>query len=67
MLYPKYIVTCDGYIGTFSRLEYGMPVYRFPGGERIADGHEVEQGSDSRVFLEKKAEEIQQSKMQRAQ
>ena len=50
--YPKYIKTYDGYIGTFSYLDFGeFPVYRFPGGERIADNWEIENGSDNREDL----------------
>lgn len=45
--FPKYVKTTDGYIGTFKRLEYGeFPVYRFEGGERIADDQEIMNGSD---------------------
>lgn len=40
--YPQYIKTADGYIGTFKRLEFGeFPVYRFEGGERVADNYEL--------------------------
>jgi hypothetical protein len=47
MKYPKYIKTSDGYIGAFSCLDFGeFPVYRFRGGERIADEWELEHGSD---------------------
>ncbi len=50
--FPKYIKSHDGYIGVFRYLEYGeSPVYRFEGGERIADGWEIEHGSDSREEL----------------
>ena len=50
--YPKYIKTFDGYIGTFQYLEYGeFPVYRFEGGDRIADNWELEHGSDNREDL----------------
>ena len=53
--YPKYIRSRDGYIGTFSHLEYGeFPVYRFAGGERIADNWELEHGSDNREDLLRK-------------
>ena len=46
--YPQYIKTADGYIGTFKRLEFGeFPVYRFEGGERVADNWEIENGSDN--------------------
>lgn len=46
--YPQYIKSRDGYIGTFSRLEYGeFPVYKFAGGERTADNWELEHGSDN--------------------
>lgn len=49
--YPKYIKT-DGYIGVFSYLDFGeFPVYRFLGGERIADSWEIEHGSDSKEDL----------------
>lgn len=52
MKYPKYVKTFDGYIGTFQCLEYGeFPVYRFPGGDRIADRWEIENGSDNRDDL----------------
>ncbi len=52
--YPKYIMTSDGYIGTFSCLDFGeFPAYRFPGGERIADNWEIEHGSDSLEELRK--------------
>lgn len=45
--YPKYVKTCDGYIGVFQYLEYGeFPVYRFDGGIRTADNWEIENGSD---------------------
>jgi hypothetical protein len=48
MKHPKYIKTYDGYIGTFAYLEYGeFPVYRFEGGELIADKYELEHGSDN--------------------
>lgn len=52
--FPKYVKTFDGYIGVFQRLAYGddeLPVYRFPGGERIADNWEIENGSDNREDL----------------
>lgn len=46
--YPKYVKTKDGYIGVFKRLECGeFPVYRFEGGERIADTWEIENGSNN--------------------
>ena len=52
--YPKYIKTADGYIGIFKRLEFGeFPVYRFEGGDRIADNWEIKNGSDNRKDLEK--------------
>lgn len=51
--FPKYIKSFDGYIGVFSYLDFDeYPVYRFPGGERIADGWELERGSDNREDLE---------------
>ena len=53
MKFPKYVKTADGYIGTFSYLDFGeFPVYRFPGGERIADDYEIKNGSDNRKELE---------------
>lgn len=54
MKYPKYVRTFDGYIGVFVYLDFGeFPVYRFPGGERIADSWELANGSDNRADLEK--------------
>lgn len=50
--HPLYVKTADGYIGTLVRLEYGVfPVYRFPGGTRIADDWEIVKGSDKREDL----------------
>lgn len=50
--YPKYVITYDGYIGTFQYLDFGeFPVYRFPGGDRIADQFEIDHGSDNREEL----------------
>lgn len=50
--YPKYVKTCDGFIGVFRYMEFGeFPVYRFPGGDRIADDFEIENGSDDREAL----------------
>lgn len=50
--YPRYVKTYDGFIGAFQYLEYGkFPVYRFPGGERIADEWEISHGSDNREDL----------------
>ena len=50
--FPKYVKTADGYIGVFRYLDFGeFPVYRFPGGERIADNCEIENGSDNREDL----------------
>ena len=55
MKYPKYVKTFDGYIGVFAYLDFGKyPVYRFDGGERLADGWELEHGSDNREDLEPK-------------
>lgn len=52
MKYPKYIKTSDGYIGTFQYLDFGeFPVYRFEGGDRIADNWELANGSDNREEL----------------
>ena len=52
--YPKYVKSADGYIGTFVGLEYGeFPVYRFEGGDVIADNWEIENGSDNREDLQK--------------
>lgn len=59
MKYPKYVRTFDGYIGVFVYLDFGeFPVYRFPGGERIADGWELANGSDNRADLEKEAHHV---------
>lgn len=53
MKFPKYVKIADGYIGTFSYLDFGeFPVYRFPGGERVADDFEIRNGSDNRKELE---------------
>lgn len=50
--YPKYVKTCDGFIGVFCGMVYGeFPEYRFPGGRRIADDWEIENGSDNRKDL----------------
>lgn len=50
--YPKYVKTCDGFIGVFRYMVYGeFPEYRFPGGSRIADDFEIENGSDDREAL----------------
>jgi hypothetical protein len=49
--FPKYI-EADGYIGVFQYLDFGeFPVYRFPGGDRVACGLEIEHGSDNREDL----------------
>lgn len=49
---PKYVKTADGYIGVFQYFDFGkFPVYRFEGGERIADSWELEHGSDNREDL----------------
>ena len=57
--FPKYVRTYDGYIGTFQYLDFGeFPVYRFPGGDRIADDWEIEHGSDDRKALETETKEI---------
>ena len=53
IMYPKYILR-DGYIGTFNRVDPGnIPIYRFPGGESMADSFELQHGSDIREELEK--------------
>lgn len=50
--YPKYVKTYDGYIGVFQYFDFGeFPVYRFEGGDRIADNWEIEHGSDNREDL----------------
>ena len=58
MKYPKYVKTFDGYVGTFSGIdagEYGeFPLYRFPGGVRVADNWELRHGRDSIEELEPK-------------
>lgn len=54
MKYPKSVKTYDGYIGTFQYLDFGeFPVYRFKGGDRIADDFEIEHGNDNREELMK--------------
>lgn len=50
--FPKYVKTFNGYIGAFSYLDFGeFPVYRFEGGERIADSWELAHGSNNREDL----------------
>lgn len=45
--FPKYIKSYDGYIGVFNYLDFGeFQVYRFDGGERIADRLEIQNGCD---------------------
>lgn len=52
MEYPKYIKSRDGYIGTFQYTDFNeFPVYRFEGGDRVADEWELENGSDNREDL----------------
>ena len=50
--YPKY-VRCGEYIGVFQYVDDGFPIYRFPGGDRVADGYELAHGSNNRAELEK--------------
>ena len=51
--FPQYVKTYDGYIGVLVGLDYGeFPIYRFPGGERVADRYEIETGSHARSALE---------------
>lgn len=51
--FPYYVKTYDGYIGVLVGLDYGeFPIYRFPGGERVADQYEIETGSNTRSNLE---------------
>ena len=46
--FPKYIKTFDGYVGVFKGLDFGeFPIYKFEGGERIADDYELEHGADT--------------------
>lgn len=53
MKFPKYVKTIDGFIGVFKRLEFNeFPIYRFDGGERVADDWELEHGSNHRENLE---------------
>lgn len=53
--YSKYIKSYDGYIGTFQYLDFNeFPVYRFPGGCRVADEIEIKTGSNDRKELENK-------------
>lgn len=43
--YPTFIKTADGNVGRFWRLDFGeFPVYRFEGGERVADNSEIKSG-----------------------
>lgn len=62
MNYPKYILR-DGYIGTFQRVDpVDIPIYRFPGGDSMADIREIEHGSDDRSVLEAKLKEREEVK-----
>lgn len=62
MNYPKYILR-DDYIGTFQRVDpVDIPIYRFPGGDSMADIHEIEHGSDDRSVLEAKLKERKEIK-----
>ena len=55
--YPQYVKTADGYIGVFKRLDFGeFPVYRFPGGERVADEWELKHGSDDYSLIAKESQ-----------
>ena len=62
--YPPYVVTTDGeYIGTFLRVDPGgFPIYRFPGGERMADAAELHAGKPSRGRAEKYAEFLRENR-----
>lgn len=51
---PKYVKTYDGYIGVYQYTDHGFPVYRFPGGDRIAEQWELENGSNDRIEIENK-------------
>lgn len=52
--FPKYVRSFDGYLGTFRYLDFGeFPVYRFDGGERIADEFEIKNGSDDKEEIMK--------------
>lgn len=58
MRYPKYVKTADGYIGRFQSADpWGGALYRFPGGDRYADGWEIANGSDSREELENRKDD----------
>lgn len=46
MKYPMYVKTADGYIGSYAYNTSAGPVYRFPGGTRLADSWELEHGTD---------------------
>lgn len=51
-VYPKYVITSDGYVGVFAWFDFGeFPVYRFEGGCRIADECEIRNGCDNREDL----------------
>lgn len=55
MKYPNYVKTADGYVGTFAYRTPEGPVYRFPGGTRLADSWELEHGSNDPAFLDQEA------------
>lgn len=49
--YPKYIKR-DEYIGVFQYVDYGgFPIYRFPGGDSMADEQEIKNGSNKKEDL----------------
>lgn len=57
MKIKEYIVR-DGYIGVYQYKDYyGFYIYRFPGGDTVADDSEIRNGFDDRESAEKYAME----------
>lgn len=54
---PTYVKSADGYIGHLDYIDSDFnPVYRFPGGCRVADEYELSHGSNRRADLVKDGE-----------
>lgn len=49
MKYPKYIIRDYEYVGVFQRIDScDIPIYRFPGGDTMADEIEIKLGADTK-------------------
>ena len=54
--YPKYIRRGE-YIGVFQRIDpVDIPIYRFPGGDSMADNVEIQKGSFSKEEIDRQVE-----------